>query len=226
MTSPPRTSRRVAALVPAQPVKTPSWGVSDAWLGTPAPGRSGGLWTPRSRSAFTLLEIVIVLAITGLIIGGAITVVVLSSAERQLRTASSDIELLAKKARTAAILHQTPYAIQFHPGHISILPLAESSDLERSTALGNQIGGTESDTESRPTLHETIDIDPDIALTVRHWNTENFVTPSETFFPTWRFDPEGLSEPLTIRLTMGESYAQDTYHPLTATISDSELLAK
>ncbi len=197
-----------------------------AWLGISAPVRSGGPCPPRSRSAFTLLEIVIVLAITGLIIGGAITAVVLSSAERQLRTASADIELFAKKARTAAILHQTPYAIQFHPGHVSILPFSESTDLELTTALGNQIGGTESDTASRSTLHETIEIDPDIALTIRHWNTEAFIAPSETFFPTWRFDPEGLSEPLTIRLTMGESYAQDTYHPLTATISDSELLAK
>ncbi len=215
----------VAAPVPAQAVIAPSRG-DQPWLGIPAPACSGGFQPPEFKHAFTLLEIVIVLAITALIIGGAITTVVLSSAERQLRTTSTDIELLAKKARTAAILHQTPYAIQFHPGQVSILPLAESSELERSTALGNEIGGTESDTASRPVLRETLEIDPDIALTIRHWNTEKFETPSETYFPTWRFDPEGLSEPLTIRLTLGNNYAQDTYHPLTATISDSELQAQ
>jgi len=174
---------------------------------------------------FTLLEIVIVLAISALIIGGAITTVILSSSERILRNTSGEIELLAKKARTASILRQTPYAIEFRPGSVRLLPLAESGNIDRTTALGNAIGGTESDKQSRPALHEQITIDPDITLTIRHWNTENYLTPSETFTPVWRFDPDGLSEPLTVRLTLGDSYAQDTYHPLTATIADSELEA-
>ncbi len=206
MTSPPRTSGSVAAASPPQAVNTPSRGVA-------------------SRG-FTLLEIVIVLAVSALIIGGAITTVILSSAERKLKNASSEIELLAKRARTAAILHQTPYAIRFHPGSIAVLPLAETNDLNRTTALGNEIGGTESEQTSRPTLHDSIEIDPDILLTIRHWNATDFTTPTEVQAPIWRFDPDGLSEPLTVRLTIDDSYAQDTYHPLTATITDSELEAK
>jgi prepilin-type N-terminal cleavage/methylation domain-containing protein len=188
------------------------------------PGSAGsGRFRP---SGFTLLEIVIVLAITALIIGGAITTVVLSSSERVLRTASSDIELLAKKARTASILHQMPYAIEFHSATVRLLPFSEASEIENTTALGNSIGGEAVRENSSPTLREEITLDPDIALSVRRWNTENFLIPSETLVPIWRFDPDGLSEPLTVRLTIGESYAQDTYHPLTATIADSELEAK
>ncbi len=177
-------------------------------------------------SGFTLLEIVIVLAVSALIIGGAITTVILSSSERKLKNASSEIELLAKRARTAAILHQTPYAIQFRPGRVNVLPFAETSELNRTTALGNEIGGSEVGGNTSPTLRDSIGIDPDILLTVRHWNTTDFTTPTENLVPTWRFDPDGLSEPLTVRLTIGESYAQDTYHPLTATIADSELEAR
>lgn len=206
MTSPPRTK-------------------SASWLGHPAPCRLGEFQPPVFRSAFTLLEIVIVLAVTALIIGGAITTVILSSSERKLTDASSEIELLAKKARTASILHQTPYAIQFHPGHVSIRPFAETMEVNRTTALGNEIGGTTVEENPRPTLREEIEIDPDISLSIRHWNTEAFLVPTENLIPVWRFDPDGLSEPLTIRLTMGTSYAQDTYHPLTATIADSELEA-
>lgn len=205
MTSHPRT-KSVAPASPPQAVATPSRGVFN-----------GG---------FTLLEIVIVLAVSALIIGGAITTVVLSSSERKLKNASSEIELLAKKARTAAILHQTPYAIQFRPGTVNILPFAETTEINRTTALGNEIGGTAVGDTARKTLHDSIAIDPDILLTIRHWNTTDFTTPTENLVPTWRFDPDGLSEPLTVRLTMGESYAQDTYHPLTATIADSELEAK
>ncbi|MEP2774532.1 MAG: prepilin-type N-terminal cleavage/methylation domain-containing protein [Luteolibacter sp.] len=175
---------------------------------------------------FTLLEIVIVLAISGLIIGGAIATVVLASSHRKLTVASGEIELLAKKARTAAILHQTPYAIEFHPGFVRLLPFAEASEIERTTALGNEIGGTLSDNENVPEqLRTEIEIDSDLTLTVRRWNTEAFITPSENLIPIWRFDPEGLSEPITVRLTIGDSYAQDTYHPLTAAIADSELEA-
>ena len=206
MTCHPRISGSVAAASPPQAVETPSRGIL-------------------SRG-FTLLEIVIVLAVSALIIGGAITPVILSSAERKLKNASSEIELFAKRARTAAILHQTPYAIQFRPGTVNILPFAETPELNRTTALGNEIGGKGVEENTRPTLRDTINIDTDILLTIRHWNTNNFTTPTENLVPTWRFDPDGLSEPLTVRLTIGESYAQDTYHPLTATIADSELDAK
>lgn len=179
---------------------------------------------PKS-AGFTLLEIVIVLAITALIIGGSITVMLISSSERKLSDASGEIELLAKKARAASILHQTPYAIEFRPGSVSIVPLAEAGNMERLTSGGNSIGGSEINSSSRPVLREDISIDPDIVLSIRPWNATNFITPSETTFPIWRFDPDGLSEPITVRLTIGDSYSQDTYHPLTATIADSERAA-
>jgi prepilin-type N-terminal cleavage/methylation domain-containing protein len=175
---------------------------------------------------FTLLEIVIVLMVFALILGGAITTMVLSSSERTLRNASGEIELLAKKARTAAILHQKPYAIEFHENSLRLLPFAEASDTDRTTALGNEIGGTDVGNEVSPALREEIPIDPDITLNLRRWNSSDFTAPSQNAIPIWRFDPNGLSEPITVRLSIGDSYAQDTYHPLTASIADSELDAK
>lgn len=190
------------------------------------PARAGAPTSGSSARGFTLLEIVIVLAVTALIIGGAITIVVLSSAERKLRNASGEIELLAKKARTASILHQTPYAIEFGPDYVRLGPLAETAEFNRYTALGNEIGGAAADSESAPkVLREEIGIDPDIVLTIRHWNASDYIRPTENHIAIWRFDPDGLSEPLTVRLTIDDSYAQDTYHPLTATIADSELEA-
>lgn len=182
--------------------------------------------TKRGTGGFTLLEIVIVLLVFAVILGGAITTVVLSSSERALLNASGEIELLAKKARTASILHQKPYAIEFRENSLRLLPFVVASQSERKTALGNEIGGTAVDRESDPTFREEISIDPDITLSIRRWNSANFVAPSKNFVPVWRFDPNGLSEPITVRMTVGESYAQDTYHPLTATIADSELEAK
>lgn len=178
------------------------------------------------HKGFTLIEIVIVMAIVAIVMGGSIAAMLQSSPEKALTNASGEIELLAKKARSASILHQKPYAIEFHENTLRLLPFAEASESERTTALGNEIGGTAVDSEGGPTLREEISIDSDITLGVRRWNTEDFVAPSKNLVPVWRFDPNGLSEPITVRMTLGESYAQDTYHPLTATIADSELEAK
>ncbi len=65
------------------------------------------------RRGFTLLELVIVLALIGLAMGGAMTLFLNNSAERRLRDISADIELLAKKARALAMVQQIPYAITF-----------------------------------------------------------------------------------------------------------------
>lgn len=178
-----------------------------------------------SGQGFTLIEIVMALLIIGVITGGSIAMMLLTSSERKLKSASSEIELLAKKARTASILNQTTYAIQFHPGFVRLAPYAEAFENERTTALGNSIGGEAVETGATRSVRQQINIDPDITLGIRRWNTSEFITPNENVIPVWRFDPEGLSEPISVRLTIGDSYAQDTYHPLTATIADSELEA-
>jgi prepilin-type N-terminal cleavage/methylation domain-containing protein len=168
-------------------------------------------------SGFTLLEIIIVLAITAVVLGGAISYLILSSSERALNNTSGEIELLAKKARTAAILHQTPYAIEFRPGSVRLLPLIESGKFDKTNILTNT-----GETTPHKTLREEIAIDSDISISIRHWNTSNFINPSETLIPVWRFDPDGLSEPISVRMTIENNYTQDTYNPLNATISDTE----
>jgi len=178
-----------------------------------------------AKQGFTLIEIVVVLLIIGLIIGGAIAAISFNSDERALSNQSAEIELLAKKARTAAILHQTPYALEFHQHSVELIPLAQTKNSERKTALGNPIGGSSSKETATSNPRATLSIDPDITLTMRRWNTGSFIAPTEDKFLVWRFDPDGLCEPITVRLVLDDSYAQDTYHPLTATIAVSELEA-
>ncbi len=182
--------------------------------------RSGG---------FTLLEIVLVLVLMGVIMGSAVGLMVYSSDERALREASGEIELLAKRARIISIRQQTPYALEFRPGTVRLMPLAEAGSLEKTTALGRSIGGEAVGSNAPAGLgpvRDEITFAPDTKLFIRRWNSEAWLPMGENVVHVWRFDPDGICEPVSVRVTINESWAEDTYHPLTATARYSEMEAR
>jgi prepilin-type N-terminal cleavage/methylation domain-containing protein len=175
--------------------------------------------TTKHPRGFTLLEIVIVLAIAAMVMGGAAGFMVYSSDERALRNVSGQIELLAKRARTTSILQQTPYALEFRQGIVRLLPLARAGIVGKERA---GLGG----------LSETVDDDQqvnwkdDMEFSILRWNTDKWMPTGKDTIHVWRFDPDGLCEPISIRLSLGKSWMEDTYHPLTASIRDTQLEAR
>lgn len=193
-----------------------------AWK-TP-PTTSAARTTKRGSRGFTLLEIVIVLVIASVVLGGAVGLMVYSSDERALRNASGEIELLAKRARTTAILLQTPYALEFREGVVRLMPLAEAGQIERRTASGRRVGGE--DVPDGSAERWEYPLEPGIEAYVRRWNSSEWLPARKDAIHVWRFDPTGLCEPLSVRLTLDESWIEDTYHPLTASIRDSQMEAR
>lgn len=163
-----------------------------------------------------------VLAIAAVIMGGAVGLMVFSSDERALRDTSGQIELLAKRARTIAILQQTSYALEIRPGVVRLLPLAVAGQNERKTIGGRQIGGEPVTVDE----DKQVILEGNMAISVRRWNSDAWLSTGKNTVHVWRFDPDGLCEPLSIRLSLNKSWAEDTYHPLTATIRDSQLEAR
>lgn len=173
------------------------------------------------RRGFTLLEIMLVLVIAALMLGGAVGMMVYSSDERLLRDASGEIEMLAKRARTTAILQQTPYALEFREGIVRLLPLAQAGRDEKRTLGGHRIGGDPVEDEGGNRWE--LPLESGINVFIRRWNTNDLLPTLKNTVHVWRFDPNGLCEPLSVRLTVDESWSEDTYHPLTATVRDSQL---
>lgn len=171
-----------------------------------------------------MIELVMVLAIAAVIMGGAVGMMVFSSNERLLRHASGEIEVLAKRARMTAILHQTPYALEFREGVVRLLPLAQAGQDEKKTAGGHRIGGD----PVRPSLSDDqqLVLKDGMKVSVRRWNAEEWFSTIKDTVHVWRFDPNGLCEPISIRLSLDKSWSEDVYHPLTATIRYSELEAR
>ncbi len=163
-----------------------------------------------------------VLVITGIVMGGAVGLMVFSSDERDLRNASGEIELLAKRARTTAILLQTPYALEFREGIVKLMPLAEAGRDEKRTVGGHRIGGERVVEEGSGERWE-YRLEGGMEVSVRRWNSSEWLATRKNTIHVWRFDPSGLCEPISVRLGLDKSWSEDTYHPLTAAIREHQL---
>lgn len=189
-----------------------------------APQMTSAVRTSKLARGFTLIEIVIVLAISAIVLGGAAGMLFYSSDERVLRNASGEIELLAKRARTTAILLQTPYALEFREKTVNLLPFAEAGQEETRLVSGARVGGEKVELESAERWQYSLE--DGVEVSVKRWNASEFLDTKKDAVHVWRFDPNGLCEPLSVRLTTEKSWSEDTYHPLTATIRDSQLEAR
>ncbi|MCU0777996.1 MAG: prepilin-type N-terminal cleavage/methylation domain-containing protein [Akkermansiaceae bacterium] len=180
--------------------------------------------TNKRRSGFTLLEIVIVLSIAAVVIGGAVGLMVYSSDERVLRNASGEIEVLAKRARTTAMLLQTPYALEFRERVVRLLPLAEAGQDEKRTVGGRRIGGEKVVTDDAERWEYPLE--DGVEVSIRRWNTTDWLPTRKDTVHVWRFDPNGLCEPLSVKLTLGKSWSEDIFNPLTAAVRENFMEAR
>lgn len=169
-----------------------------------------------------------VLLIAAVLVGGAVGLMVYSSDERVLRDVSGEVELMAKRARTTSMLQQTPYALEFRDGVVRMMPLAEAGADEKLTVLGRAIGGdqVEETSSRRSPVRDEYRFPENLNVVIRRWNSNTWLTTEKNSLHIWRFDPDGLSEPISLRYELAESWAQDTFHPLTASIRESLLEAR
>jgi prepilin-type N-terminal cleavage/methylation domain-containing protein len=179
---------------------------------------------------FTLIEIVMVLLIAAMVTAGAIGAMIYSSDERALKRASGEIELLARRARTIAQLQQTPYALEFVGQEVHLLPYSEAlqdpaqriSQQEWDARKAEQQANGQAQSRFFP-LHSSWVADPDMSLSLKHWASDTWIPLSDRTRQIWRFEPDGLCEPISLKIDRGKSHVTSDFHPLTATVRDSEL---
>jgi prepilin-type N-terminal cleavage/methylation domain-containing protein len=173
------------------------------------------------RRGFTLIELVVVLAIAAAVLGGAVGLMVYSSDEHSLRRASGEIELLAKRARVTSMMRQTPYALEFRADRVRMLPLAEAGNpLRKSKKREVELQSDESATREQFLFKDGM------SVFVRRWDSSEWLDTVKEDIHVWRFDPEGLCEPLSVKLALDQSWSADTFEPLTASIRASEIEAR
>lgn len=181
----------------------------------------------RSAAGFTLLEMVVVLLVVTIVIGGAFGMMAVSADERALSRSKTEIEVLAKRARSISTLQQRPYALEFFDQSARMMPLAEAAVdperreeailyMESDEATAEMFGG-----RSRfPAVRATWTVDEDIRLFVRRWASETWLPADSKSRHVWRFDPDGFCEPIGVRLELGRSWIELEFNPLTGGVRD------
>ena len=159
-----------------------------------------------SDRAFTLIEIMIVVAIIGLIAAMGIPSLLQTLQKQGMRKAVSDVKDVLNTARSQAILQGRTKAVVFHP-HDKKLEVADAAASESDTTESNVVAKTESGALTEATLPDNVD------LAMLDINLMDF---SGSDISRVRFFPNGTCDELTLVL-----HANDDWEKITLEFSTS-----
>jgi hypothetical protein len=103
---------------------------------------------------------------------------------------------------------------------VRMMPLARAGRVEKRTVGGHLIGGDPVEEEGGESWELTLDNNMQVAI--RRWNSEAWLPTVKDTIHVWRFDPNGLCEPISTRLSLDESWMSAGFHPLTGTIRETD----
>ena len=160
----------------------------------------------------SLLEVVVALLLVGVLMTLGLSAYNARSNDANLRKAATEIESLASRARTLSFLTQRPHRLAL---------IGESH-----IVLEKPSGPSESKAYAELDQYSS-----DINLWIRRWGAkddewiryDNRNQPAAVY---WYFSPSGLTEPLSMRLTEGESWIVLHMDPLTGRVQEEESYIK
>lgn len=143
------------------------------------------------HSGFTILEIVIVLAIISLLVSTAAPEIASMLLAEKLKAPARELEAMAITARCDAITEQRLYRIILSPAGFR---------LEKN------------DGKDRFTLLSQFRMDQDVRYEIATWPKEVWEQPKQHI---WYFPPTGLCEPLRVIFRKGDSYFLQKFSAIT-----------
>lgn len=143
--------------------------------------------------AFTLLEILMVLAIIALLLGVAVPLTSGFSREQEFRDVMRGLLVLAKTARMDAMTTGHPAEVVFEKQEIGLRRPGEEE------------------------VSETVKIPRNMRYTLLPFGADKAERPDGQ---KWIFQPTGICEPVSVHLTDDEAWMEWRFDPLTAGIAD------
>lgn len=137
----------------ARSIQQTSDGTRRSACGYPAPGAD-----PRAQRAFTLIELLLVVAIALIAAGIAVPLFSRSFQGSQLRAATRQVAMTAKYARSMAVLKQQHMAMLFDKvdGSIEVVSIADRRALAERDRFMAERGATDTETNSAPAIRSEL----------------------------------------------------------------------
>lgn len=189
--------------------------MSTPWVPTArmAPRTTSETGERGTRRAFTLFELLIVLAIIALFTGVLVLRFEDGDTEESLNRAATDLKSAALKAKKRAYAFRRDQFIVFGRGGFVLTerPPAEFGALRFAT-----------EADGRPFYNETFRLPGGVEL--------DLLPPGATRWTgepgyVWSFRSSGLNDPLRVRLSKGRSYARLDFNVLTA-LAEEEMVVE
>lgn len=163
------------------------------------------------RRAFTLMEMLVALAIIGIIVAGGFVATRSLNEERTLRTPLNELRLMAKKAWQQSMQEQRAWQIVLRKDKIIVQP-------KQAVALEDQKLFNEADQQlNRGPGVITYNIDPEVRMEVKHWQEQSWHDPRPD---VWVFEHSGLCEPISVRFISDYAVVSVQFDPLTAAVAN------
>jgi len=150
-----------------------------------------------ARGGYTILEIVIVLAVVTVLAAASTPVVVSMIRAEQLRAPARELEAMAITARTSAISEQRPYRIVLNP---------------RGFHLEQPVVGASKEPVAR------FELARDVEFEMAAWPDMKWKVPRDRI---WYFPPTGLCEPIHVIFRKDDAFFSQQYSAITGWEHDS-----
>lgn len=162
--------------------------------------------------AFTLMEMLIVLAIISLVFVGSFVGFSSLNSQQALNRPFEDLRSMAKAAWQRALIEQRAWQIRFYKDRFVLEPKQASNDSDRAFFQAADKA------MQRGSGVESITVPPEVMMEVSPWR-KGWIRPGDGGAVTWVFEHSGLCEPISVRFTSEDAGTVGArFDPLTASV--------
>jgi len=167
-----------------------------------------------NRRAFTIMEVILVMALIVLVFAGGYVGMASVNDERALKEPYVELRGLAKTAWQRAMHEQRAWQIRFLPDRFILEPKMAVN------AADQQLFHDADVLKGRGSGIETVEVRDGIQMEVRRWGGKLWFTPQPEPVTAWVFEHSGLCEPISVRFTLEGRTIGAQFDPLTASVKE------